>query len=86
MPKQKRNSGAKKKFKVTATGKRDRTFGRGDGVARTLGSGFYLRDLVLQDDGKVVIVGEDDGAANPGAIRLTRRGVLDNAFGGDGRG
>jgi uncharacterized delta-60 repeat protein len=72
-------------LQVTATGKRDRVFGRGDGVARSLGSGFYLQDLVLQDDGKIIIVGEDDSAADPAAIRLTRRGLRDDAFDDDGR-
>lgn len=72
-------------LQVTATGKRDRVFGGGDGVATNLATGFYLEDLVLQDDGNIVLVGEDDRAGSPGAIRLTRRGARDETFGDNGR-
>ena len=63
----------------------------GDGRVRTaVGSANdYGRAVALQDDGKLVVVGEVyRGAADGydfGIVRYTRRGKLDGTFGGDGK-
>ena len=76
--------------RLTAGGKRDRSFGGGDGLLR---SGFhqnfaFITDLALQRNGKIVLAGI--GGDVPGVVggalvaRLRGNGALDRRFGNRG--
>jgi uncharacterized delta-60 repeat protein len=45
----------------------------------------FAADLALQQDGRIVLVGESDGTANFGVARLNPNGSPDTSFSGDGR-
>lgn len=70
-------------------GKLDTSFG-GDGRVTTRFSTDldYVRELLIQSDGKIVAVGSvgvDTDAAQFALARYNRNGTLDKSFGGDGR-
>ena len=68
-----------------ANGGPDLTFGGGDGVVTTdfdLGTGGFLgaefgRDVALQADGSIVVVGQSEGDRNLGVVRYDSAGNLD---------
>jgi uncharacterized delta-60 repeat protein len=76
--------------RLTRAGKRDHSFGSGDGVVRSaFGQGFsYITDVAVQRNGKIVLAGfGGDITGVPGGIlaaRLTPRGRLDRGFGNRG--
>ena len=75
-----------------ADGDPDPTFGGGDGHVTTdfeLGTGGFLgaefgRDVALQADGKIVVVGQSEGDRNLGVVRYDSGGNLDGSFDDDG--
>lgn len=69
--------------RYSTIGTLDQTFG-GDGTA-AFGIGGYAgaNDLVVQPDGKIIVVGE--GGYNFAALRLNTDGTLDSSFGPRGR-
>jgi uncharacterized delta-60 repeat protein len=67
----------------------DRTFGSGGKVVTTFGKDTYLADMVVDDRGRILVVGTtvDQGSRCCSDIALVRylpTGVLDSAFGKDG--
>jgi uncharacterized delta-60 repeat protein len=78
-------------YRFLLDGNLDTTFS-GDGMARIgfgVGRQDLARDLVIQSDGKIVVVGETDDAdynnSNFAVARLNPNGALDTTFSGDGR-
>jgi uncharacterized delta-60 repeat protein len=67
-------------------GSLDTTFS-GDGMQTTdFGGDDFARDVVLQPDGKIVVVGSSDGSAAGFVIsRYNANGSLDTTFSGDGK-
>jgi uncharacterized delta-60 repeat protein len=64
-------------------GSLDTTFA-GDGKGSVeFGSNAYALDIALQEDSKLVLVGENDG--DFAVARLNKDGTLDNSFDGDGK-
>ncbi len=65
----------------------DRTFGQGGKVAIDFGSNESADGLVLQPDGKLVVVGTtiEGGAAVFALVRYNKDGTLDAGFGNGGR-
>jgi uncharacterized delta-60 repeat protein len=74
-------------WRFNADGGRDSGFGS-DGFVRTALTprDDYGRALVLQEDGKIVVVGQTSNLEKPdfGIVRYTPAGVLDSSFGVDG--
>ncbi len=76
--------------RLTRAGKRDHSFGNGDGLVRSrFGQGFsYVTDVAVQRNGKIVLAGfGGDITGVPGgmlAARLTQKGTLDRTFGNRG--
>jgi uncharacterized delta-60 repeat protein len=72
-------------------GSRDSSFGGGDGKVAINFRGFDVGwDLALQSDGKLVVVGKDDGEYgwqddDFAVVRLNSDGTLDNSFDHDGK-
>jgi uncharacterized delta-60 repeat protein len=70
-------------LRVLADGTPDPAFGGGDGkVFEFLGAGATATDLVLQPDGKIVVVGGDGSGMV--VARHMPDGGLDSSFSGDG--
>jgi uncharacterized delta-60 repeat protein len=68
-------------------GSLDSTFGSGGVVTTPLyGDGVYVADLVLQSDGKIIVVGSSGAYVNPvvALARYETDGTLDNNFGSSG--
>ena len=76
--------------RLTRAGRRDRSFGGGDGLVRSnFRQGFaYVTDVAVQRNGKIVLAGfGGDIFGVPGgmlAVRLTPKGRLDRGFGSRG--
>ncbi|MEQ9120942.1 MAG: calcium-binding protein, partial [Alphaproteobacteria bacterium] len=75
--------------RYNSDGSLDMTFGGGDGVVTTdLGDLEAARDVALQTDGKIVVVGQSfashDTTLDFTAIRYNVDGSLDTSFSGDG--
>jgi uncharacterized delta-60 repeat protein len=70
-------------LQLTASGKKDDSFGGGDGVAPTTDV-FALAGLALQDDGKIVISGAD--GSDLAVFRMTANGSPDGGYGSGGLG
>jgi uncharacterized delta-60 repeat protein len=70
--------------KLTNSGTPDSTFGNAGRVIGFLaGSDEIARDVAVQSDGKVVVVGTSSSAGGVAAVaRFTAAGVLDGTFGG----
>ena len=67
-------------------GSLDPDFGSGGVAAIPFGrDGGYATAVVLQSDGKIVIVAEVSGAPNLAVIRLNAEGALDSSFNGSGK-
>nr|MCS5688870.1 hypothetical protein [Acidimicrobiales bacterium] len=75
--------------RLNTDGSMDTSFGGGDGITITDfgGNGDKAFDLVIESDGKIVMVGESNaGASLDFAIaRYTTAGALDTSFSGDGK-
>ena len=75
--------------RLNTDGSMDTSFGGGDGITITDfgGDGDKAFDLVIESDGKIVMVGESNaGSSLDFAIaRYTTAGVLDTSFSGDGK-
>jgi uncharacterized delta-60 repeat protein/uncharacterized repeat protein (TIGR01451 family) len=72
-----------------ADGNLDSTFGAGGTVVTPVSGHFYVKDMALQADGKIVVVGDREiPALQTGydfvALRYTATGSLDSSFDGDG--
>lgn len=76
-------SGISNNLKAASPGSLDPSFGIA-GKLRTAGLGTAA-DIAVQDDGKIVVVG-DDGKTNSSAatVRYTSEGLLDTTFGNNG--
>jgi uncharacterized delta-60 repeat protein len=73
--------------KLSADGALDTTFGTGGKVDISIPTltGEQSYDLVVQSDGKIVLVGYGDNAVRYGALaRYTANGILDTTFGASG--
>lgn len=72
--------------RYNADGSLDTTFD-GDGFQTVdIGSGQdIVNGLALQQDGKIIAVGESDGPDGFGVVRLNTDGSLDTTFSGDGK-
>jgi uncharacterized delta-60 repeat protein len=70
--------------KLTSSGAPDSTFGNAGRVINFLaGSDEIARDVAVQSDGKIVVVGTSSSAGGVAAVaRFTAAGVLDGTFGG----
>jgi hypothetical protein len=67
-------------MRLMLNGARDRAFGGGDGEVRLdFGEEEDAVDLAVQDDGKIVVVGNRAGAIT--IVRLRADGTFDSAFG-----
>jgi uncharacterized delta-60 repeat protein len=75
--------------RLNTDGSMDTSFGGGDGITITDfgGDGDKAFDLVIESDGKIVMVGESNaGSSLDFAIaRYTTAGALDTSFSGDGK-
>ncbi|QQS41395.1 MAG: hypothetical protein IPM63_00115 [Acidobacteriota bacterium] len=77
-------------MRLDQNGELDSTF-NGNGMVQTsLTPGIdYARDLAIQSDGKIVVVGSagtaGDAVSDIGIIRLNSDGTLDESFDGDGK-
>ena len=75
--------------RLNTNGTMDSTFGGGDGIIITDfgGSNDKAHDLVIETDGKIVVVGQTNaGGDNDFAVaRYTTAGALDTSFSGDGK-
>ncbi len=58
----------------------DNTFGNNGSVLLTFGNDALARSLVLQQDGKIIIVGHSISNVNEIIVRLNTNGSLDNTF------
>jgi uncharacterized delta-60 repeat protein len=76
------SSGGNPIVRLTPDGHVDGAFGGGDGVA--LLPFLDIWDAVVQPDGKLVVIGDNDGAVDWVLHRLTTTGAYDTSFGGDG--
>lgn len=72
---------------VVASGDLDPTFGSGGKVTTAFASFSFARDMAVQADGKIVVVGQTDGGrhARFALARYERDGDLDRSFGGNGK-
>lgn len=71
--------------RYNANGSADTTFGSGGKVTTDIGkkTADDARDMFIQPDGKVVVVGRSDGKL--ALVRYNANGALDTSFDGDGK-
>ncbi|HEX8565143.1 MAG TPA: FG-GAP-like repeat-containing protein [Pyrinomonadaceae bacterium] len=73
-----------------APGWLDLSFGNGGKVLVPVGTGEFARDIKVQSDGKIVVVGETTVSSSPNynrdfaVLRLNPNGTLDSSFGNNG--
>jgi uncharacterized delta-60 repeat protein len=71
--------------RYNADGSLDPSFGTGGTLTLALGQDFFVDDVALQADGKLVIAGTFAGGPTDfGLVRLLPNGALDASFDGDG--
>lgn len=73
--------------RFTESGAVDRTFGNGGAAVLSFSDTSYLTDLVLQEDGKILVVGRTslNGKEHLLIARFTSQGGLDGSFGSQGK-
>jgi uncharacterized delta-60 repeat protein len=75
-------------LRLNGAGKLDKSFANGKGVLRLSGAQtMTLESLAMQDNGKVLLVGETNAGPNLGRVQITRvtpGGQVDTAFGHSG--
>lgn len=74
--------------RLNTNGSLDSTFGNNGTAAISFGFIDFFSDMVLQPDGKIILMGNADVSSSnpyPALVRFNSNGVLDNTFDGDGR-
>lgn len=71
--------------RYSANGTLDTTFGSGGKTIVDFASAASVRQLVIQSDGKLVLVGEVGSPSQFGVARLNPNGTLDSTFGTGGK-
>ncbi len=75
-------------IRLNSNGSLDSAFGSNGKAAVSFGLIDFLSDMVLQSDGKIVLVGNADLSSSnpyPALLRFNSNGTLDNTFDGDGK-
>ena len=63
----------------------DQNFGEGGKIRVNFGGVDSARDLVIQEDGKILVVGAANNQQDFGLLRLNANGSVDTSFGSDGK-
>lgn len=73
-------------YRLLEDGSLDGNFGNGGYVITDTGAGDYLSDVVIQDDGKIVVAGTTGNGSNKdfAVLRYNTDGSLDTSFSSDG--